>query len=107
MEASRGWRGVSRRSVLAGPLAALAGSGILAACAGPGGGGPTNQASKQPVTLLWSPYSDQPTLDTVKQTLPAFTAKYPYITVTLAPMSEGNGAGQIKAYGAQLAGGSA
>jgi multiple sugar transport system substrate-binding protein len=87
--------------------AALGSIAVLAACAPLGGGAQTGQASREPVTLLWSPYSDQPTLDTVKKTLPAFTAKYPYITVTLAPMSEGNGAGQIKAYGAQLAGGSA
>jgi multiple sugar transport system substrate-binding protein len=86
--------------------AALGSAAVLAACT-PVGGDQTSQASKQPVTLLWSPYSDQPTLDTVKKTLPAFTAKYPYITVNLAPMSEGNGAGRIKAYGAQLAGGSA
>jgi multiple sugar transport system substrate-binding protein len=98
---------VSRRSVIAGSVTALAGSAVLAACAPLGGGGQLSQASKAPVTLLWSPRSDQAVLDTVKTALPAFTAGYPNITVDLAPMKDGTGAGQLTLYGAQLAGGTA
>jgi multiple sugar transport system substrate-binding protein len=103
MESIVSSRLVTRRSL----VAAIAGSGILAACAPLGGSGQASQASKEPVTLLWSPYADQQTLDAVNKSLPVFRAKYPYITVTLAPITEGNGAGQLTAYGAQLAGGTA
>jgi multiple sugar transport system substrate-binding protein len=107
METSTCSRSVSRRSVLAGPLTALAGSAVLAACAPLGGSSQASQAGKEPVTLLWSPRSDQAVLDTVKKALPAFNAKYPNITVNLAPMKDGTGVGQLTLYGAQLAGGTA
>ena len=98
---------VSRRSVIARPVAALAGSAVLAACAPAGGGDRPSRASTEPVTLLWSPRSDQAVLDTVKTALPVFNATYPNITVDLAPMKDGTGAGQLTLYGAQLAGGTA
>lgn len=73
-------RGLLRRGIVAtGAVAALA------ACAAPAGGGPGGTASKQPVTLRWGIYNEQPFMDTATATTPAFTAKYPNITLEQEP----------------------
>jgi multiple sugar transport system substrate-binding protein len=97
-------RAVRRRTLQlagAGALGAVA-TVPLVACAAPGSAGAPGALSQEPLTLRWGVYSDQPLLEAAKKALPAFSARYPNITVA----QELNTQSGLD-YTAQLAGGSA
>jgi multiple sugar transport system substrate-binding protein len=97
-------RAVRRRTLQlagAGALGAVA-TAPLVACAAPGSAGAPGALSQEPLTLRWGVYSDQPLLEAAKKALPAFSARYPNITVA----QELNTQSGLD-YTAQLAGGSA
>jgi ABC-type glycerol-3-phosphate transport system substrate-binding protein len=90
MEAEqRGGAGETRRRLVARLSVAPAGM-ILAACAGPGGGGAGQQvpaAGKKPVTLRWSPYDGegQAIVDGANKGVALYQKQHPHVTVQISP----------------------
>ena len=94
--------GATRRGLAQAGVAAAGAAAAGAACGPLGPGGAAPAASRQPLTLRWGFYAGQPLTDTVAKALPAFTARYPQITLVQERTTQSG-----LDYIAQLAAGSA